>query len=41
MKDNTKFINALDKIIMEFKNNINDVYPTRPLVKKDLPVLIE
>ena len=41
MKDNTKFIDALDKIIAKIKNNINYVYPKRPFIKENLPIIIE
>ena len=41
MKDNTKFIDALDKIIAKIKNNINYVYPKRPFKKENLPIIIE
>lgn len=41
MKDNTKFIDALDKIIVKIRNNINNVYPKRPFVKENLPIIIE
>ena len=41
LKDNEKFINALDKIITKFEKNFKSVYPTRPIVKSSSPVLID
>ena len=41
MNDNKEFITSLDNIINQFTDNLNKVYPSKPLVNKNLVQVIE